>query len=599
MTSNLQITGPALKLRLKWDDVLNVVTDLGVHGIAATFGLAPGPGGIAGLFGKLRKVVKLEEPPESQAWTLVALCFAGAIDELRPETSDPELRKAARATLDQTKTLIGGKTYFLEPDFFVSPVSLPLYRDMRTTLVEALDPLWPGAGSVGGKLDRAFNCALYEIIRRDQNLFERLREMVSGPGLEAQRLEHDWTAYRERLRHGYQVKPVFGQEQSRVALAQLYVEPRAIWRENAQGEDGEKKTIQHLVDLHADMRTWLNERTPSRCIRLVRGGPGSGKSSFAKAFAASLAEQDDWRPILIELQRLKGEGSLAERTTGLLVDHEELFRDDPLDRAHLDDNRPLVLIFDGLDELAVPEGPGAKRVAEELWDDLDDLLGRLNSSTKTRALAIVTGRDAIIEAALDARRGRRLRNQDALAVVGLHELDRSKLQVAGGVDTGDQRADWWQRYARATRTNPEPPPVFSSDQLRTLTDEPLLCYLLALSGKAEESRERAIDNINEVYDKLIGDIWQRTWGDASADLDEAQRLVNRQTGPIGAFEDRDAFEQILESIAIAAWRGGESRIATYDAFEAAIDQTPAEDIWRRSSRAIKARPRTRAFRRSR
>ena len=92
---------------------------------------------------------------------------------------------------------------------------------------------------------------------------------------------------------------------------------------------------------------------------------GSGKSSFAKSLAASLASDDNRRPLLIELQRLKGNSSLSERIVDLLVEREELFRIDPLDKSYLDENRPLVFIFDGLDELAVPDTPGAKKIAED------------------------------------------------------------------------------------------------------------------------------------------------------------------------------------------------------------------------------------------
>lgn len=332
------------------------------------------------------------------------------------------------------------------------------------------------------------------------------------------------------------------------------------------------------------MEAWLEAQNRDRCVRLIQGGPGSGKSSFAKSLAASLASDDNRRPLLIELQRLRGTGLLADRINNLFVDREELFRINPLDKSYLDEHRPLVLIFDGLDELAVPESTGAQTVAEDFWDDLDELLESLNSGTKSRALAIFTGRDAIMEAALGSRRGRKLPPNDALQVVGLHAVNivGADLEIDGEIDVGDQRTFWWQRFAEATGVDAKPPPVILGQQLETLTDEPLLCYLLAISGKAEESRSREIDNVNEIYDKLIGDVWARVWGpDASSidELSEKQRIYLRQKGPIAAFRSKSEFEQVLEYVAIAAWRGGESRIATLEAFEEAIRQTSAEDIW--------------------
>lgn len=581
MSSNIRISGPDLKVKIKWDNVLDVIPDLGIHGIAAALGIPPGPDSIVGIVGKLKGVLDTEEPLESQAWSLVALCFASAIDELCPKNSPEELRNTALESLKGTKTKLERSEYYLTPDFFITPVSLPLYKDLRKSFVDALEVLWPESGQVGGKLDSAFNCALYEIIRHDPLLFEPLRATVSGPGLEANRLEHDWTAYRERLKFGFYVKPVFGQEETHISLSQLYVPPRAYWYEIREEEGQRKERVSHLLELHCDMTDWLNYREPDRCVRLIRGGPGCGKSSYAKFLAATLAADQNWRPLLIELQRLKGSGSLTERTSKLLVNHQEYFSSDPLDKTHLDENRPLVLIFDGLDELAVPNSEGAQRIAENFWDDLDELMAELNSNVASRACAIVTGRDAIIQAAL-RRRGRKLPNRDALEVCGLHGVDTEEIVLSPDVDPSDQRSNWWRRYATATGAGEEVPPVFSSNTLGTLTDDALLCYLLAISGKAVESRDRDIDNANEIYDKLIGDVWSRVWGpepNPSNQLNKKQQVAYRQQGAIGAFKDQDAFEQILEYIAIAAWRGGESRIATLDSFESAINLTAAEDIW--------------------
>jgi len=240
------------------------------------------------------------------------------------------------------------------------------------------------------------------------------------------------------------------------------------------------------------------------------------------------------------------------------------------------------LIFDGLDKLAVPETAGAQRIAEIFWDELDDLLSQLNTESKTRAIAIITGRDAIVQAALSSRGGRRLPSLDALAVNGLHALNRDAFETFDDVSTDDQRPLWWQLYAGAIGANKEVPPVLSENTLGSLTDEPLLCYLLALSGKADESRQRNIDNPNEIYQKLISDIWSRVWGPEPIQLatqTDEQRVLLRQKGPIAAFRDQDSFEQLIEYIAIAAWRGGENRIATLESFDAAVRHTPAEDIW--------------------
>ena len=108
-------------------------------------------------------------------------------------------------------------------------------------------------------------------------------------------------------------------------------------------------------------------------------------------------------------------------------------------------------------------------------------------------------------------------------------------------------------------------------KLKTLIDEPLLCYLVALSVSGDGEGETAPENVNAVYKSLFDQIWRRVWG-------------KEPVGPASAFENREDYEQLLEHVALTAWRSGEPRVASADAFEKLIDRTSVEDIWRRFQR---------------
>jgi len=51
------------------------------------------------------------------------------------------------------------------------------------------------------------------------------------------------------------------------------------------------------------------------------------------------------------------------------------------------------------------------------------------------------------------------------------------------------------------------------DKLEALTAEPLLCYLLAISGYLDRDFKEAAENPNRIYAKLFEDVWRRGWRD--------------------------------------------------------------------------------------
>ena len=550
--------------------------------MASSWGSTPSTGDISSFLKNVRKSVKIDEPIENAAHRLVLLCFAAAIDELRPVNTETDILVAARETVKKIKDICSTETFYLDDTFFTNPVSLPLYQSVREVFIEALKPFWHDETSIGGKLDSAFNTSLFKIVRLEKDMFKPLLATLVASGANMSKLEQDWTAYRQRLVHAFEVKPVFGQEESHISLSQIFIPPRAYWSETKRAGLSHLSEKPHVLNLMPDMLEWAKDGKSERCVRLLRGGPGSGKSSFAKAFCAEMAKDENVKPIFIELQRLRGSGSLQERASNLLVDIDELFRIDPLNKEQLDPNRPLILVFDGLDELVAPSSKGAQQVAEDIWDDLDDLPNHLNTSDKVRAKALITGRDPIIQAARSSRRGRRLNSLDAQRIIGLEALNKEFYEIGESVDDADHRPKWWKTYAKAKGLNSETPPILINNSLKSLTSEPLLCYLVALSGKAEESRKQDVVNINDVYEQLINDIWNRVWGDVSGGDEKAtedKKSIARRLGPVGVFNSRDEFEQVLEHVALAAWRSGESRTATLSEFEKSIKHSTVEDIW--------------------
>ena len=134
----------------------------------------------------------------------------------------------------------------------------------------------------------------------------------------------------------------------------------------------------------------------------------------------------------------------------------------------------------------------------------------------------------------------------------------------------DQRPAWWKQYAQLTGTRLDLPAAFSDDRLREVTAEPLLCYLLVLSRFAVENWEAAAENRNRIYERLINEVWRRGWGEGSD--------VVRRRGP-GKSLSRVNFNRLMDTVAHAAWLGGDTRTCSEDGFHEAVALNKCGDAW--------------------
>jgi len=89
--------------------------------------------------------------------------------------------------------------------------------------------------------------------------------------------------------------------------------------------------------------------------------------------------------------------------------------------------------------------------------------------------------------------------------------------------------------------------------------------LFALSGYLEENAKEAADNRSKIYYRLLADVWRRGWGGGRA-------------GPGRQLGQAD-FDRLFEAMALAAWHGGDERVATYDRFERALIIMKAKEIF--------------------
>jgi len=125
-----------------------------------------------------------------------------------------------------------------------------------------------------------------------------------------------------------------------------------------------------------------------------------------------------------------------------------------------------------------------------------------------------------------------------------YEIDWDRTTIKGNKSLVelDQRKEFWIRWAVAKGISTDPPDAIEEEALGDLTKEPLLAYLLILSGYVNERWAEAAENRNRIYSAIFDKIWQR----------ESAKGTRGHLNMIG----QHGFNALMESLGLAAWGGG-------------------------------------------
>ena len=334
-------------------------------------------------------------------------------------------------------------------------------------------------------------------------------------------------------------------------LRQVYIQPRAYYEQEianndreefAYGRVADKKYQKIVVDLESNLITWINKADSRDAIRIISGDPGSGKSSFSKMIAAKLAEAENIRILLIPLHLFDPTGDLVD-AVAKFIRYDNYLSHNPLDQEQ--ENAKLLIIFDGLDELAMQGKLGAE-VAKSFIGEVQKKVNSFNFQEKqARLQVIISRRPVIISSNPDE-----LRKPEQILHILPYFIDRElrrKYKDQDKILTEDQRNLWWQKYGIASGKNYTAiPEELKLKSLVDITTQPLLNYLVALSyirSQEESTGDQIVfsedTNLNAIYQDLLKSVYERGW-------DMAQHPT------LQGVEYRN-FVRILEEIALAAW----------------------------------------------
>lgn len=356
---------------------------------------------LRGAFG-LTPAAKPPETPEDQATRLVVIGltdgFARTVDtalSLTGIADKAEAEAMVRAVLPATLDLT--------PTAFDRPAEHPALVALRPGLEKTLAVCGVADAELAryqSALTTNFVIAIDDEQRRHRELYDRLdayfRPTVAA---DAAGRARNWDRYWNLLIADVR-RPILNfdpGDDNAVALEQVYVPLRCWVVEREETKDKTTRERRVVTWLRPAIDAWLVKADPHDPFRLISGEMGCGKSSFCKMLAADLAQKK--HPVLvIPLHRIRHLSDDVKRCVQEFAEADDRLGHDPLARDALGDygpgtgGRPLLLIFDGLDELSTGGGVVEAATSRFVATVCDVVRAANPESSAARVLALFAGR---------------------------------------------------------------------------------------------------------------------------------------------------------------------------------------------------------------
>lgn len=285
------------------------------------------PNLITGLFGAL-KGIKLEETNEFRAWLLISGGLLFSFEKCVPEMELSRVPSPEdfNQLMKNLATRIETRTYTVEPDFFAAPNSLKLLDDVSHEL-----SAWSSnfgrtqmPGDCRSKIEKHFLAGLHRTWTKGAGRFLSLQQALNSPFTPYLKIQQEIDGYLQFVEEQFTELRLIGQDEDdpkAVTLAQVFVQLRAYIEEGDFSQERDflreldvptsnidpsrKETKKRVVQFFETLDGWIQVSDRRDALRIVSGGPGIGKSSSMRAFAARTARSGSVYPILVPLQKLE------------------------------------------------------------------------------------------------------------------------------------------------------------------------------------------------------------------------------------------------------------------------------------------------------
>jgi hypothetical protein len=343
--------------------------------------------------------IGLETQVEGRAFILISRSLSIALFELVDESVRQQLLSANDnfdELADKLDFSISTDEIIIDQRFFNHPNELPLLKGIQSLLPKWLEALQVNNSSAVVIADRLPSYFVYALILewgKNAKSYQPIIDALNTPFSKAGNQEWAWKAYSSlldrRIHEGIFDEP-FSLKQLYVPLNAFYIDEKAGKEISKEFASNGQKRRRVVVSLENELEKWLNDLNARDAIRVISGGPGSGKSSFARIFAAKVSRDLGRKVLFVPLHLIDASKDLVEEV-GRFVKDEGVLYQNPLDPESPESN--LLIIFDGLDELA-SQGKAAAETARAFIREVDRTVQR-RSSQKLQVL--ISGRELVVQ----------------------------------------------------------------------------------------------------------------------------------------------------------------------------------------------------------
>lgn len=477
--------------------------------------------------------LKIEESNGNIAWTLInRAIIKTVIDLLLEKTQDFSESDIETYDIDkQFNDLLDNVSYAIDDTFFDKPHTIQFVQDAKK-IINDFYKLFEledfEISNILGRFDSYFTYALINEYRQNYTHYMNLEAIVKTPFSNLEIKDLIWSNYNKWLERQIH-EPIFDESFS---LYQIYIPLKAYYKEKDKKKNDE--FAHTVVDIEDELTDWINKKDKNNALKIVRGGPGFGKSSFFKMFSYKLSK-DGHKVLFIPLHRINIDGEMQDAVKKYLT-NTELLSANPFEESEL------IIIFDGLDELTMQ----GKNISESAKLFVDEIARQLlaKNQEKCKLQIIISGRDVVIQQNESGFR----KEKEIIRLLPYCINENEKKSFNNLTDTKnllsfDQRNEWWTKYAKLKNKNYQSlPNELKNQDLDEITSQPLLNYLIALSydrGEVDFSKET---NLNVVYKDLLIGVYNRKY-----DCNSTHKSVSQF--------DVDDFIVILEEIGYCTWIG--------------------------------------------
>lgn len=480
--------------------------------------------------------------PTELAWILVHNSVKKAVYKLAFELLNEEnVENVVFDVFEEKITdLLSSSDLELNSDFFDKPQESKFIENVKSIFKEFLETLTSNEADINNILNRFPRYYVNELSKewnRDKGKYIKILSATEPTPFEnAQKIENAWFLYNEYLRMQVE-KPMFDETFSTkdiyVGLRAYYVDKKDNDLDGLKSEKIEKRVIVYVED---EVNSWIKSSDNKDDLKIISGGPGFGKSTTLKILASRLTYENDYKVLYIPLHLYNLSDDFQTSVTNFL-------KHDPyLKAVNLFEEEKLLLIFDGLDELAM-RGKTLEVAAKDFLSDLKRELQTVNRD-KIKIKAILSGRDIIIQNnASEFRKEKEVLNLLPFYVKAEKEknLDGVKYSDSHKLLSLDQRHIWWKKFGKLKNNDYNGmPEQLKKESLEEITSFPLLNYLLALSYERKVINFDENVNINSVYSDLLKAVYDRNWSQGIHKTVEAVEYKE--------------FIGVFEEIALSVWK---------------------------------------------